>query len=231
MQVRFDQAAHFRDVDPDAGFVPAQVFGRVRWLGDPSVPDPALALAVNGVIRAVTATFLGRSGLRFAALVPEQAFAAGANRIDVFLVEPGGDGPTLRPVENNAVPTYSIELAANGAPFRLRGSDGSTCMLDPSVVEGSWARRGTGIVGWARTSTGSRPPIIMAFSGERLIHTAPTGSKPPAESPVSGVAGYETSGFRFVLPADLVDSPGVLRLFAVVGAEGSELRQTPVSGD
>ena len=71
----------------------------------------------------------------------------------------------------------------------------------------------------------------MAFSGERLIHTAPTGSKPPADSPASGVLGFETSGFRFVLPVDLVDSAEQLRLFAIIGAEGSELREAATRED
>lgn len=231
MQVRFDQAPHFQDVDPDGGFVPAQIFGRVRWIGEQQAVDPVLALAVNGVIQAVTGTFEARSGLRFAALVAEEAFAPGPNRLDVYLVESYGRERTLRPVANNAAPAYSIERAANGEPFRLRGSDGSLCMLDPAVVDGGWSRLGTGIVGWARGRGGTRPPIIMAFSGERLIHTAPTGSKPPADSPASGVLGFETSGFRFVLPVDLVDSAEQLRLFAIIGAEGSELREAATRED
>ncbi|MCK5504447.1 MAG: hypothetical protein KAJ10_04760, partial [Thermodesulfovibrionia bacterium] len=51
-----------------------------------------LAVSVNGVIQAVTRTYTKKGIIKFSALVPEHAFHAGRNEIDVFVVNAGSDG-------------------------------------------------------------------------------------------------------------------------------------------
>ena len=66
----------------DSDFIPAAVEGRVS-----TKYAEILAVAVNGTVRAVAATFEGRRGdRRFQAIVPESSLRDGPNRIQVFAV-------------------------------------------------------------------------------------------------------------------------------------------------
>ena len=105
-------------------------------------------------------------------------------------------------------------------------TDGTSCRIDPEAVEGGLLREGTGHLGWALDPSGELPYlVIMAFADGRLVHTTTTGSAPPAGSPVAGRAGFETAGFRFNLPAGLLEATADFRVFAVLGEHGSELRE------
>lgn len=103
----------YEKVDPASGFVPAEIVGEVRLTagatnaGAVNTRAPAeradllnLVVAVNGVIRAVTrpyATQLGRDEAVWSALVEEIAFRAGANAVEIFVLETGSAGPILHP--------------------------------------------------------------------------------------------------------------------------------------
>ncbi|MFI7576738.1 sulfatase-like hydrolase/transferase [Micromonospora sp. NPDC049497] len=79
----------FRAVDPDAGQLPALVWGDVP----DDVPDgTSLALAVNGRVGAVVPVVpRDTGGRRFAALLADdRLYQAGANRLDVYRVAPDG---------------------------------------------------------------------------------------------------------------------------------------------
>jgi hypothetical protein len=84
-----DNAEFFRDVRPDAGSVPALVYGTVPA----EVADGTLlAVAVNGRIGAVLPVARAAPGSpRFAGLVvDENLFVTGTNRLDLFEVADGG---------------------------------------------------------------------------------------------------------------------------------------------
>ncbi|MFV2103230.1 sulfatase-like hydrolase/transferase [Micromonospora sp. LOL_024] len=82
----------FRAVDPDEGLLPGMVWGTVP---DRVADGTELVVAVNGTVAAVVpvvAPDLG--GRRFAALLADdRLFHAGANRLDLYLLDAGG---TLR---------------------------------------------------------------------------------------------------------------------------------------
>ena len=225
IQVRLDQADHFRDIDPAGSFVPAQIFGRLRRASTET--ELTLAVAVNGVVRAVTRAFDERDGERFVALVPEESFRPGSNDIEIFVVLPEGDGIALHPTERSDGPTYAMELVAPDGVARLVGSDGSVCVLDAGAVEGGFERQGTAFVGWARDTAGRRPyVVVMAFADDQLVYTGATGARPPVGSAIADRPGYEAVGFQFVLPAALLDRAERLRIFAVLGERGTELQPT-----
>jgi Sulfatase len=79
----------FRDVRPDRGQVPAYVQGTVPA---GMAPGTLLALAVNGRVQTVARVAPeGSAGtLRFAGMLPDWSFVAGANRLEVLAVEGGG---------------------------------------------------------------------------------------------------------------------------------------------
>lgn len=89
--VHLARRSEYVDVDPSSPVVPAFVAGRVEGLpGD--VAQPVVAIAVNGVIRAVTVADTGTPHHgRFRAMVPPTAFTEGRNEIDVLSFEGSGE--------------------------------------------------------------------------------------------------------------------------------------------
>lgn len=80
------RSADLRSVDLRSDFLPALVEGRIAPGGQP--PKRDLAFALNGRIVAVGESFslLDQSKEHFAAMLPEQDFRQGANRLEVFAV-------------------------------------------------------------------------------------------------------------------------------------------------
>jgi hypothetical protein len=84
-------------IDPSSGKVPAMMTGRID--GPTSVPDPAIAVAVNGTIGGVSEIFRSSDDVRhFAAMVPDFLFRQEGNRVELFEVDPSGGAPRLRPI-------------------------------------------------------------------------------------------------------------------------------------
>ncbi|MDG4797330.1 sulfatase-like hydrolase/transferase [Micromonospora sp. WMMD1082] len=79
----------FRHVDPDEGLLPGMIWGTVP---DQVADGTELAVAVNGTVAAVVPVVApDPGGRRFAALLADdRLFHAGANRLDLYLVEAGG---------------------------------------------------------------------------------------------------------------------------------------------
>ncbi len=94
--------------DPGADAVPFDVSGELRGRSDHAGPA-YVAVAVNGVIRAVTRTWTTRSG--WLGTPPLDAWRSGRNSIDVFLIEESDGRPVLgrlhrrssRPVDLNLI--------------------------------------------------------------------------------------------------------------------------------
>ncbi|MEW2475280.1 sulfatase-like hydrolase/transferase [Micromonospora gifhornensis] len=87
--VRIGGQDGFRAVDPDSGQLPALIWGTLPE----QVPDGTLlAVAVNGTVASVVPVVApDPAGRRFAALLADDRFfRAGANRLDLYLVEPAG---------------------------------------------------------------------------------------------------------------------------------------------
>lgn len=127
----------FEKVSPKAATTPAWIAGRVY--GAPEAPLD-LAVAVNGIIRAVTRTEgEGKPG-RFSAVVPESAFEAGRNRVDVFVIRTGAGGtPGLSPVRLGESP-YDLDRA--GEPDRevIRSAEGKTFQVVRGKIRGKVRR-------------------------------------------------------------------------------------------
>lgn len=74
-----------KDVDPDGSFIPALIQGEMTG-GDQVSSGEHIAIAVNGVIRAVPEVFELDGRLQFAAVVPEDSFVEGENDVEIFIV-------------------------------------------------------------------------------------------------------------------------------------------------
>jgi Sulfatase len=86
LPVELSYAQDYENVDPESGYVPTHVVGRVQGGGD---EKRDIAVAVNGTIVAVGNTFtlaVGDEGELVSVMVPESAFQRGRNQVEVFEV-------------------------------------------------------------------------------------------------------------------------------------------------
>jgi len=103
--VELDRPERFATVDAASGSIPAFVRGRLHAATPPAPPHTPLAIAVNGVVRAVTESLPdGQAAPAFGALVLESAWRTGANTVEVFAVVPQGDALTLAPLNAGPAP-------------------------------------------------------------------------------------------------------------------------------
>jgi hypothetical protein len=86
LPVDLSYRSEYERVDPESGYIPTHVVGRVE--GD-AEPGREIAVAVNGTIAAVGNTFtlaVGDEGELVSVMVPESAFREGRNEVEVFEV-------------------------------------------------------------------------------------------------------------------------------------------------
>ncbi|MCE2515090.1 MAG: sulfatase-like hydrolase/transferase [Acidobacteria bacterium] len=105
--VRLARRAGFRDVDLESATLPLHVRGRLT--GEPEDPV-SLAVSVNGVIAATTLSYREEGRWVFATMIPEDSLIAGANEVEIFLVDGPRDEPVLR----------SADGGRRGVPARPR---------------------------------------------------------------------------------------------------------------
>ncbi len=96
-QVRLRTSELYQDVDPATGFVPARVIGSIR-LQEPEEGPLELAVTVGGTVWATTRTLeTATPRAAFTAVVPEQAFVPGRNRVEVLVISGTPERPRLIP--------------------------------------------------------------------------------------------------------------------------------------
>ena len=91
LRIELNRPELYESARLDGEFLPAAVEG---WISDTGVEY--VAVAVNGMLRAVAPTFEGpERRRRFQAIVPENAFRDGSNQVRVFAVEEREAGVVL----------------------------------------------------------------------------------------------------------------------------------------
>ena len=95
-----------------------------------------VAVAVNGIVRAVTETFQSPTGdTAFSAMVPESAFVAGSNRIQAFLISGPPERVELTALRDLRRTTYS--LMRSGSEEIIASSAGETVPVVFGAVRGN----------------------------------------------------------------------------------------------
>ena len=112
----------YAQFDPDADSVPFDVSGDLR--GRRKEDDPAyVAVAINGVIRAVTRTWASKSG--WLATPPLDAWRRGGNSLEVFLIAESEAHPVLARLQRPTSPPEDLNLISGAAEHywevRLQG--------------------------------------------------------------------------------------------------------------
>ncbi len=89
----------FSHVDPQSSFLPALIMAQLH-LREPARGNNEIGIAVNGIMQAVTSTIPCEPDLQIVgAVVPENAFRAGANEIQLFLLK---DAQTIELLEKTS---------------------------------------------------------------------------------------------------------------------------------
>ena len=114
----------YEDVNPEAPVVPARVKGKITFPAGKG-SDSALAIAINGVVRATTTSHeAGKNVQEFSAMVSPACYRKGENNVAIYIINGNTGKPSLSVVENHNSLTYA--LTADGGQERITSSEGRT---------------------------------------------------------------------------------------------------------
>lgn len=103
-EARLSEPHLFDAVDLAASFVPLHVTGAVHG---PSELPPPVAIAVNGIVRAVTTPYFDRGRWMFSATLPPESLRQGRNRVEVLAVIHVSGETRLAPTQIRGPQTHS----------------------------------------------------------------------------------------------------------------------------
>jgi hypothetical protein len=143
LRYELHRAGYFSKVDPGAPALVTNIGGRVirdRFFDDRSIPLP-LAVAVNGIVHAVTETYRDGGEDAFTAMVPHTALRTGRNDVGIFLIREGGD--ELARLTSAATPLYEwgtrLDFGENGNAGPYFGVGWSTPSDNLTWADGRFA--------------------------------------------------------------------------------------------
>ena len=169
-EVVVEDAARLRDVDPNADLVPARLVGGIVAREGGSAAPP-LAIAVNGVVAAVTRPYSFSAfgyAVPWEALVDPELIEPGANTVGVFAIRDGPDGSAvLHEAFAIARRRRAVNLVLEGAAIRGVVTSG----LLPTESSGYGRFRWT--TGAARLSAKIDPRFAPSALAVRILMTGP----------------------------------------------------------
>ena len=230
IRITLDSPHLFSQVDLEDTFVPAYITGKV-FFPTPDAAPVALAVALNGTIQAVTQPWnlLKNGRLRsWAAVVPEAAFQAGPNTVEVFVVsDNAGQTSLARATELS----YRLVGSPTDQTEVLVPPDGAPIPIVPQTLRGAVEppRVSTDTIllkGWAVDETHAQPAEqILIFLNGTFFYAGHTGTPRPDIVKWLGQPVFATSGFYYAFPATLFSGTPDVRVFAVASnTTASELR-------
>lgn len=217
-----DQAPVLNDVDLKSRFLPAFITGTLE--GE-LPPDTDLAVAVNGTIRATGRPFDFAGTRKFAAVVPEEAFRNGSNRVEVLAIDTSGGRTRLTPLSRaqGEGATYTLEgdLIESSTGKRIEVvADWVNGNIDRSEVLGNTAR----FVGWAASVKARKPAdVILVFADGRYVaSTRPSIARPDVAQTFS-TPEIAQAGWNALVPLEALGGSDDVELYAVVGERASRM--------
>ena len=170
-EVVVDDLPALRNIDPQADLVPARLMGGIV-LRDAQSAVPPLAVAVNGVVAAVTRVYSFAAfghALPWEALVDPALLRPGANRVGVFAIRHGPDGAAVL-LEAPGIASHrrAVNLIAQRIPA-LRHVESSGFLPTEGTVHGLF--RWT--TGAGRLSVAIDPLFPPSALTVRILTTGP----------------------------------------------------------
>ena len=217
IRAELDGEAFLRAVDPASGFVPAYITGRVV----DGAAGWELAVALNGRVVATTRTYDASDGVRFAAVVPDDAIREGANEV-VLLVSRGGS--------LERIPTTGAALTLSDEGIHL--PDGTLVPFSDafrSKLKVEFVESRVEFKGWAADLERRIPREELAVFVDGVHVHSTSGATIGAGRPPN-YDGIKEVAFEFVLPAGVLPEPGGeerVQVFALAGGRAAELEYPP----
>lgn len=174
---------HFENVDPEDTFIPALFYGYITGTEELNL---SLAIAVNDRILKTTTTSQWLEFDRyFVTLLPFEAFNAGRNRIEIFLIRETETGIRLLriPYLYEKIKASTIVKYPGGKEkLLLNDSEEIVISEQPEELQGFVdviTRKGDKILirGWARDSSYQPVDSILVFAGNELLSVTMPGIK------------------------------------------------------
>lgn len=227
--INIQESLAYNFVDSKAMFVPTCIRGDI--CSNKSINMPFnLAVAINGVIQAVTQSFdnEGKTA-KFIAMVPESSLKGGKNDVEVFIAYNNSNGQfdLIHGKDQNQI-SYTLSLSDK---ILIRNSDSLYVKIIQGALGGSLDlavfRDGHVLfAGWAADIKKSRlPDTIVAFINGEFFFSGKTGVDRPDVAKYYNDPDLQKAGFEFVVPFSIFkdkDNPEV-RFFAIKGGVASEL--------
>ena len=240
LTARVDEEWRLAHVAPYTGFVPGFIHGHL--FGDIH-GETRVAIALNGVVETVVEVYdVSSDRARFNAILPDRAFAAGFNDLEVFAVTGAAASPQVARVNLEGNRSYEMERAASGRVTRILDSrGGSWPVLDDSPIVGSIAdatwrnsdvaasrSKDLELEGWAVDVVSPTPAVRVVF----FINGVFAGSSGVDVERPDIRGAYETdgvlvSGFVGRLPQFLPSTNLEIRAFALSDGYAEELPMAP----
>ncbi len=225
--LRLKGASLFDRSDAEDAYSPAFISG-VLETADADLECCELAVAVNGTLYATTRTFGSPpDDLQFTALVPDAAFGAGANRVEVFRVRGAPEG-VLERLAASGEASYAL-VEGTAGPVAIR-QGARTYPVERGALRGFFSTerlpQRLRITGWAvDLEAGAAPEQILVFHRGKMVYSGLTTKVRHDVNVELGLDRPVRSAFQLQLPYTRIpeSSREGLRLFAVSASAASEL--------
>jgi hypothetical protein len=217
MRARVRDLSYFNSVDLQSGFLPAHANGLIEA---PTGSPTTLAISLNGVIVALTDSYVEDGARKFSAMLPESGFRNGTNSLRVFSVAPDDGGqPTLTHIGPDTARQKDEWLVVGDA----LAHNGIGLAVDREGIQGgvdylSFGQDSVEVFGWAIDAAQKRVvQDVLAFDGDRLVYRGQTT-----------MLREETHEFGVILK---VGFHAVIPLGKVAGRTRADLRVFVVTAD
>jgi hypothetical protein len=231
-RVQLDQEVQYQDINPGSHFMPAEIKGSIVFDRARGPDRLDLAVAVNGIVRAVTGTFWQKkNSARFSTVVPEASFVRGKNKVGIFIVAPvEGKVELVRTGMDSALGCFLKTSGDNGAESIC--SQGRTFQVIKDALEGHldsvrFLKDTVVFNGWAADMKRSEAAqSILVFVDGRLSDMFSCDMERPDVAKFFGNASLKLVGFKVAIPLSQLnaDARSQVRLFALSRrGEASEL--------
>jgi hypothetical protein len=232
LTIQHDQAPLFdKPIDMQGAFIPLYQSGRI--LGHAEEAPQPVAVAVNGVIRAVTQTYAHYADAEFRVVLPRVALQSGKNTIEFFVVDAGAGG-SIELLKPRVRESFRITTSADGGRT-LEQANGAIIPIKPGAVRGVLQPLDTSgeslvLSGWAIDENKKTPASeILVFIDDHFIVKMPVTMERPDLAKWLGDK-YRNCGFYRYVPLDSFRSCQI-SAYAVSGNVASEVQYVnPVPG-
>jgi hypothetical protein len=229
-------------VAPYMGFVPGLIRGH---LSGEIVEGLHIAVWMNGAIRTIVPVYdVEGESAQFSAVIPDSAFVAGFNDIDLLAVSGAVDAPTMELVELEHDVSYRLEKTEAGRLTRLLDSEGGSWPVqEKSPVMGfvdgaAWhpsdyqnaSPSDLYLHGWA-VNEGTMAPAdqVVFFVGDVYAGSVDVEEERPANVELYSDRGVLESGFIGKVAQFLPSDDLEVRAFALSGGRAHELEVTELA--